>query len=90
MAIELKKGAHDEAVASIQTYFADNFEEPIGNIAASALLDFFVEEIGPSIYNKAVRDVQERLSRQISDLDMEVHQQEFPYWPRLGQRRPGR
>ena len=33
----------------------------IGNIAAGGLLGFFLEEIGPVIYNKAVADVQERL-----------------------------
>ncbi len=87
MAIELKKKAHEEAVASLQQYVSENMDEPIGNIAAIGLLDFFIEEIGPSIYNKAVSDVQERLARQISDLDMEIHQQVFPYWPRQGQRR---
>lgn len=87
MAIELSKKAHEEAVGSLQNYFAETMEEPIGNIAASGLLDFFIEEVGPSIYNKAVKDIQERLARQITDLDMEVHQQEFPYWPRQGQRR---
>ena len=32
----------DTAVASIQRYFDQNMEEPIGNIAAGALLGFFL------------------------------------------------
>lgn len=55
-------------------------EEKFGNIAAGGLLGFLLEEIGPSIYNKAVADVQERLQARIADLDFEVHEQEFGYW----------
>ena len=55
-------------------------EESIGNIAAGALLGFILEEIGPSIYNQAVADVQERLQARVSELDLEVHEEEFAYW----------
>jgi uncharacterized protein (DUF2164 family) len=78
--IELPKEAHKEAVASIERYFEQNMEERIGNIAAAALLNFFVEEIGPSIYNKAVADVQERLQQRVLELDLEIHEDEFQYW----------
>ena len=55
-------------------------EEKIGNIAASGLLSFILEEIGPSIYNKGVTDAQERLQARVSELDFEVHEEEFSYW----------
>ena len=80
MPVELAKEVHKEAVASIERYFQENMEERIGNIAASALLNFFLEEVGPSIYNKAVADVQERLQLRVSELDIEVHEDEFQYW----------
>lgn len=80
MTIQLSKEAKAEAIASIERYFRENMEEPIGNIAAGGLLGFFLEEIGPSIYNKAVSDVQERLQARISELDLEVHEEEFQYW----------
>ncbi len=80
MAIELSKEAKKEAVASIERYFQQNMEERIGNLAAGALLGFFVEEIGPLIYNQAVADVQERLQARISEIDIEVHEDEFQYW----------
>ena len=87
MAIELSDEAREEAIASIQTYSVDKFEERIGNIAAGGLLDFFLEEIGPSIYNRAVSDAQERMQLRIMELDIDVNQEEFPYWPRRGQKR---
>ena len=82
MTIELAKDVHREAVSSLERYFRDNMEERIGNIAAAALLNFFIEEVGPSIYNQAVSDVQERLQLRISELDIEVHEDEFSYWRR--------
>lgn len=58
MTIELTPEARKEAISSIERYFKENMEEPIGNIAAGALLGFFLEEIGPSIYDKAIADAQ--------------------------------
>ena len=80
MTIELDKEARKEAIVSIERYFRENMEEPIGNIAAGALLGFFLEEVGPVIYNRAVADVQERLQARVSELDIEVHEDEFQYW----------
>jgi uncharacterized protein (DUF2164 family) len=80
--IELAKDARKEAIASIERYFQENMEERIGNVAAGALLNFFVEEIGPTIYNKAVLDVQERLQARLSEIDIEVHADEFQFWRR--------
>ncbi len=80
MTIELSKEDRAQAIASIERYFRENMEEKIGNVAAGALLGFMLEEIGPSIYNKAVTDVQERLQQRIADLDFEVNEDEFTYW----------
>jgi uncharacterized protein (DUF2164 family) len=78
--IEIAKEGRKEAIASIERHFREHMEEPIGNIAASGLLSFFLEEIGPLVYNKAVADVQERLQQRIMELDIEVHEDEFQYW----------
>jgi uncharacterized protein (DUF2164 family) len=90
MAIELGKEARKEAVASIERYFQENMEERIGNVAAGALLNFFLEEIGPAVFNKAVADVQERLQVRISEIDLEVHEDEFQYWRRYEKGRRGK
>lgn len=80
MSIELSKEARQAAIASIQRYFDENMDEPIGNIAADGLLGFFLAEVGPTIYNKAVTDVQERLQVRVMEVDLEVHEDEFAYW----------
>jgi len=86
MAIELDKDVRDRAIASLQRYFTENMDEPIGNIQAGALLHFFVEEIAPAIYNLAIADAQERLHARVAELDIECHAEPFEYW----KKQPGR
>lgn len=80
MTITLTKEARAQAVASIERYFLENMEDKIGNIAAGGLLGFFLEELGPLVYNQAVAAVQERLQQRVSEIDIEVHEDEFAYW----------
>lgn len=87
MTIELSKHARDQAVASLQKYFEKHMDEPIGNVTASGLLGFFLSEIGPSIYNRAVADTQERMQARVAEIDMEVHEEEFSYWHKTGKKR---
>jgi uncharacterized protein (DUF2164 family) len=82
VSIELSREARAQALTSIERYFNENMEQRIGNIAAGALLAFFLEEIGATVYNKAVAEVQERMQARVLELDIEVHEEEFQYWPR--------
>ncbi|MEO7152331.1 MAG: DUF2164 domain-containing protein [Burkholderiaceae bacterium] len=87
MPIELPKAARQQAIESIERYAREHFDEPIGNVAAGGLLGYFLEEIGPLVYNQAVADVQERLQMRIADLDIEIHQDEFGYWRKFDARK---
>ena len=86
MSVELPKDVRSAAIASIERCFLENMDEKIRNITAGGLLGFFLEEIGPSIYNKAVADVQAR----VMEVDIEVHADEFPYWSKFERSRKGR
>lgn len=90
MTIELTKETKQNALESIQKYFEMNLEQSIGNLAAGALLQFILEEIGPSIYNKGVADAQERMQARISELDSEVYADEFQYWRTRDRQQKGR
>ena len=80
MAIELPAELRKQAVASLERYFQEHLDERIGNVAAGGLLGFFLEEIGPVIYNQAVAEVQERLQARVAEIDIEVHEEPFGYW----------
>jgi uncharacterized protein (DUF2164 family) len=88
--IELSKQTRADAIASLQRYFEENLPEPIGNLPAGLLLNFFLEEIGPAIYNKAIRDAQAQMLQRATDLDGELYADEFQYWSKLDSKRKSR
>ena len=80
MTIELPKEVHAQAVASIERYFLKENGEPIGNMAAGALLNFFLIDIAPAVYNQAVAQAQERMQARVAELDIELHEDAFTWW----------
>ena len=90
MPIELSKEDRQQAIASIERWFREHMDEPIGNITAGGLLGFFLEEIAPLVYNQAVADVQERLQQRVAELDIEVHEEPFQYWRKYDKARRGK
>lgn len=90
MPLELPRDLRPQAVTSIERWCREHLDEPVGNVTAGGLLAFMVEEIGPLIYNQAVADVQERLQMRVSELDIEIHEDEFQYWRKFDRLRKGR
>lgn len=88
--IEISKPERTAAIASIQRYFEENLPEPIGDLPAGLLLNFFLEEVGPLIYNRAIADAQARLQQRVSDLNGELYADEFQYWPKVDIKRKNR
>lgn len=86
MTIELSKQARTEAIASIRRYFDENLE-PIGELPAGLLLNYFLEEVGPAIYNQAIADAQVRMQSRVADLNGELFADEFQYWVKAANRR---
>jgi uncharacterized protein (DUF2164 family) len=54
--------------------------DPIGELAAGLLLKYFVEEIGPAIYNQAIADAQVRMQQRVMDIEGELYEDPFRYW----------
>lgn len=82
MPVRLSDADRELALASLRAYAEDLLEMDLGRLRAGALLDFILEEIGPSIYNSGVADAQERLHARVTELDLEVHEPPFPHSPR--------
>lgn len=90
MKIELSKQARADAVASIQRYFEENMPEGIGELPAGMLLNYFLEEIAPVVYNKAIADAQGRMQQRALDLSGELFADEWTYWARVDAKRKRR
>ena len=81
MTSTLPKQTRTDAIASLRQYFETNLD-PIGELPASQLLDFFLEEIAPAVYNQAIQEAQTRLTARLADLPGELYADPFPFWPR--------
>ena len=86
MAITLAPDARKQAVASIRRYFAENWEQDVGDLKAGLLLDYFLKEIGPSVYNRAIDDAQVYFRDRVVDLEGTCFEKEFGFWPPASQR----
>jgi uncharacterized protein (DUF2164 family) len=57
----------------IRYYFETEREEKIGIIAAESLLEFFMDNLGTIIYNKALDDVKLWYSRRMDDVEADFY-----------------
>jgi uncharacterized protein (DUF2164 family) len=80
MPIELSRETSKALIPSIQRYFREMLEEEIGDLKAQLLLDFFLREIGPTVYNQAIHDAQAYFQEKVTDLDASCYFPERSYW----------
>ncbi len=80
MAIKLERDAEQRALASIKRYFTENMDGEVGDLKAKLLLDFFLGEIGPTVYNGAIADAQAYFQGKVADLEGSCYEAEFSYW----------
>ena len=76
--IRLSDDRRRKLLASIRTYFEENFDEPISDFRAQALLDFFVLHLGPPVYNQGVHDASSYIQEKLTDIEGEVYETERP------------
>ncbi len=86
--LRLSDNARKQAVASIRQYFSTELSQEIGDLKASLLLDYFLVEIGPAIYNTAIADAKAFFDEQAADLAALCSRDEFTYWAMAVKRRP--
>lgn len=82
MSIKLKKETEERLIISIKRYFKEKLDEEIGDLKASLVLEYFLKEVAPTIYNIAIGDAQTYVNERIADLDGTCYEQEFTYWKR--------
>ena len=78
MRIRLAPDRRAKLLASLKQYFEDNFDEPLSDFRAQGLLDLFVLELGPAVYNQGVRDAASFIQDKLTDIEGEVYETERP------------
>lgn len=76
--IKLPKEEKNELIVRLQSFFAEERSEPIGNLAAEQLLDYMIKELAPYLYNKGVSDARNMLNVKFGQLEDELYALEKP------------
>ncbi len=76
MRIKLSEERREVLVAEVQQLFSEEFERDLSAFQADRLIDFFLTQIGPPVYNQAVQDARAFVLTKLEDLDGEVHEPE--------------
>ncbi len=79
-AITISDDARKRAIISMQRYFADELELEIGDLKAALVLDYFLAEHGPTVYNKAIADARAFFDERSADLGAICFHEEFPFF----------
>jgi uncharacterized protein (DUF2164 family) len=73
MTIRLSPDRRAALVRAIKDYTAAEFDEVLSDFRAQALLDFFVKELGPPVYNQGVRDAASYMQEKLGDIDGDIY-----------------
>ena len=76
MRIRLSPERRAALVEAIPRHFQAEFDEPISDFRAEGLLDFFVAELGPPVYNQGVRDAAGYVADKLADIEGEIFERE--------------
>lgn len=79
MRIKLTDDRRERVVRSIRGFFADQFDEELSDFKTQRILEFFVRELGPPVYNQAIRDASKYFHDKLADLEGEFYEPEDPY-----------
>ena len=61
-----------QAIDDLIYFFESERSEKIGVIAAEQLLDFFLENIGPDVYNRGLSDAKTVIAKRVEDLQFDI------------------
>ena len=76
MRIRLSPDRRANLLEAIKRYFTAEFDEPLSDFRAEGLLDFFVRELGPPVYNQGVRDACGYMQEKLGDIEGEIFETE--------------
>lgn len=76
MRIRLDPERRTSLIDAIVRFHREEFDEPMSEFRASTLLDFFVRELGPAVYNQGVRDAAGYVQEKLTDIEGEIFERE--------------
>ncbi|MBT8477966.1 MAG: DUF2164 domain-containing protein [Gemmatimonadetes bacterium] len=78
MRIKLSDERREILLMAAQALFEEEFERELSAFQAERLIDFFLGQLGPAVYNQAVQDARVYFQQKLEDLDGEVYEPDEP------------
>jgi uncharacterized protein (DUF2164 family) len=76
MKVRLSPDRRAALLESLTALYATEYDEKLSPFRAEGLLDFFVRELGPPVYNQGVRDAAAFIQARLADIEGEVYERE--------------
>jgi uncharacterized protein (DUF2164 family) len=76
MRIRLAPDRRAALLRALKEHVGAEFQEPLSDFRAEGLLDFFVRELGPPVYNQGVRDAAAFLQAKLADIEGDIYEPE--------------
>ena len=76
MRIRLSPERRTMLLSATKKYFSAEFDEPLSDFRAEGLLEFFIRELGPPVYNQGVRDASGFMQDKLADIEGEIYERE--------------
>jgi uncharacterized protein (DUF2164 family) len=77
MGIKLSDDRRRAILGSLNRLYQDEFDAELSSFQAERILQFFLERLGPSVYNQAVQDARGFMQGRLDDLDAEFYEPEI-------------
>ena len=74
--MKLEAARREGLTKQLQGFFKEEFDEDLSVFRTTQILDFFLETLGPAVYNQAIQDARQFMLQKLDDLDGEVHEPE--------------
>ena len=78
MRIKLSDERRDQIVRALQALFSSELDREVSDFQAGLLVDFFIRELGPPVYNQAIQDARAFFQEKLEDLEGDFHEPEAP------------
>jgi uncharacterized protein (DUF2164 family) len=76
MRIRLTDERKSDILRKLTGLYAGEFDEKLSPFRAEQILTFFLQNLGPAIYNQAIQDARKYMTDRLDDLDATFHQEQ--------------
>jgi uncharacterized protein (DUF2164 family) len=74
MRVALSGERRERMLLAVRGFFAEQLDQELSEFQAGLVIDFFVGELGPPVYNQAIADVRAWLEQKVGDLEGEFYE----------------